>query len=139
MYASEQSHSITESSIQEMLRKSRVNNSTKNISGLLIFFEGVFTQFLEGPAYEIDNLYARIIRDTRHTRIIELGSGHTADRYYSDWHMAYKKLSSEEVQNITGHKPLNKELFFRSPDSKAEHPGISLLSSFVNGLHFIGQ
>ena len=135
-YVSEQSHSISEDDIEQLLQKSRTANSTKGITGILIYFEGVFTQFLEGPEQEIDSLYRKIRVDRRHHNLRELFSGSATDRFYGDWSMAYKTLDPSKAEEITGYRPFDKSKFFEPIDNNKEHPGVMLLESFVEGLHF---
>ncbi len=135
-YVSEQSHSISENDIEKLLRKSRRTNSTKGITGILIYFEGVFTQFLEGPEQEIDSLYLKICTDKRHRNLRELFSGSAPDRFYGDWSMAYKTLDPLKAEEITGYRPFDKSKFFEPINNNKEHPGVVLLKSFVDGLHF---
>lgn len=134
-YISEQSHNLSENTIQEILSVSREKNSTKGITGILIYFEGIFTQFLEGPEKEIDNLYSSILVDSRHSNIKELFSGYSDYQYYSDWSMAYKKLDQEAIEGVLGYKNFDRDTFFKN-SMHDNHPGIALLESFINGLHF---
>lgn len=49
-------------------------NSRAGITGLLLFYEGVFLQVLEGPAAGVMSLAERIRRDRRHSGVITLES-----------------------------------------------------------------
>ena len=135
-YVSEQTHCLSQICIEELLEISRSNNATNNITGLLIFFEGVFTQFFEGPEKEVDALYEKIQSDSRHKNVRELFSGHSQFRFYSDWSMAYKTMEPEKAQQITGYKIFDKSKFFEPVSNNEDHPGVMLLESFVDGLHF---
>ena len=135
-YVSEQSYSLSEMDIEQLLHKSRCANTTKGITGILIFFEGVFTQFLEGPEQAIDSLYEKIRLDKRHKEMRELFSGTSPDRFYGDWSMAYKPLDNSKAMEITGYRTFDKTQFFAPIDKEQNHPGVLLLESFVNGLHF---
>lgn len=135
-YVSEQSHSLSENDIEELLKKSRSQNLAKNITGILIYFEGVFTQFVEGPELAIDDLYKKITQDRRHKNLRALFSGTTTDRYYGEWSMAYKSTDEIKALKIPGYFPFDKTKFFEPVNENKEHPGIMLLESFVDGLHF---
>lgn len=135
-YISEQSYVLSEKVIEDLLVHSRDTNDSRGITGLLIFFQGVFTQYLEGPEEEIKEVYEKIIKDSRHQRVIELSSGYSDRRYYGDWCMAYHKLSNDEFAKITGYQELDRDQFFTQPGNKVKHPGIELLESFIQGLHF---
>ena len=133
-YVSQQAHNLTETGIKGLLEKSRLRNSVNNITGLLILFDGIFTQYIEGPEAAVDKLYRNIYEDSRHDRIIELTSGYTEKRYYGDWTMAYEKLLSSQVEQIIGYKEINKNNFFKSPSETFKHPGIDLLESFLGNI-----
>lgn len=135
-YVSEQSHSINQYAIDQLLKKSRKNNETGDITGILIYFEGVFTQFLEGPEQEVNTLYKKITNDKRHHNLRELFSGNSTERFYGDWSMAYKTVDIAEAQEIIGYRPFDKSKFFEPVRGNKEHPGVLLLESFVEGLHF---
>ncbi len=134
-YVSEQSHSLNQFQIEELLKKSRAKNSIKGITGILIYFEGIFTQYIEGPEKEIDTLYKKITADKRHKNLRRLFTGNSLDRFYPDWSMAYKSLDEQKALAITGYKPFDKTKFFEPAETR-EHPGVKLLESFVEGLHF---
>lgn len=102
---------------------------------MLLYFDGTFVQFLEGPETNIDTLFQKISKDKRHQQIVTLLEGLANQREFEDWSMAYKKMSASEVENITGMGPFKKEEFFKGKNPESEHPGIVLLKSFVNNLH----
>lgn len=135
-YVSEQSHSLSQTDIEQLLRKSRTANTSKGITGILIYFEGVFTQFLEGPERQIDALYGKIAADKRHKQLRKLFSGSSDDRFYGDWSMAYKPLDQNKAQEITGYRTFDKTKFFEPIHKDQDHLGVMLLESFVEGLHF---
>lgn len=135
-YISEQSYVLSDKAIEDLLIFSRDSNASRNITGLLIYFQGVFTQYLEGPEEAIKDVYNKILTDTRHKKVVELSTGYADKRYYGDWRMAYHKLSSDEFVKITGYQELDRDQFFTKPSHKMKHPGIELLESFIQGLHF---
>lgn len=134
-YVSRQSHILSEDDISALLQKCRINNAQNDITGMLIYFDGTFVQYLEGPGDNINQLFAKISKDKRHQDIILLLDGHTDKREFSDWSMAYKKLSASEVNNIDGLKNFKKEDLFKGKDPNTEHPGLVMIKAFVSGLH----
>ncbi|RMB56879.1 BLUF domain-containing protein [Dokdonia sinensis] len=133
-YVSHQAHNLSDDGIKRLLKHSRKNNEAVGITGLLIFFEGVFTQYVEGPADAVDTLYKKIEKDSRHNQVVKLASGKIDNRYYGDWSMAYEELTTNQYTDITGYKTLDKQHYFKSPLSNFEHPGIDLLESFLGSL-----
>ena len=75
--------------IRRMLDASRQRNAERGVTGCLMFNSGRFAQYLEGPPEAVDALFARIMRDPRHTDIIMLQRLATQDRSFPDWSMAY--------------------------------------------------
>jgi hypothetical protein len=75
--------------IQEILRKSRVNNASNGITGGLLFSEGCFAQVLEGPLQLIEDTFERIQCDDRHNEVTVVGFGPIETRDFPDWSMAF--------------------------------------------------
>lgn len=135
-YISEQSYILTESEITALLSNSRNNNSQNQVTGILIYFNGIFTQFLEGPKRAVDEVYERILADKRHQKIKELFCGEHHERFYQNWSMAFRSLRNTDIPPILGHKKLDKDTLFDDEKSKT-HFGVSMLKNFVEGLHII--
>ena len=98
VYASQASESLTEADVLEILRNSQLRNNQLKISGLLLFKERQFLQFIEGPADEVQALYARIAQDPRHHTLRVL-SETTGDRLLMPtWAMAYTSPTHESAK-----------------------------------------
>lgn len=102
---------------------------------MLIYFDGTFVQFLEGPENNIDQLFQKIQKDKRHQDVVLLIDGIHKEREFSNWSMAYKELTPEETAKRCGQKQFTKEDLFKGKDPNTLHPGLVLIKSFVNGLH----
>jgi len=127
---------MPEAAIAEILKKSRRNNQNKEITGLLICHEGIFTQYLEGPELAIDTLYEKIVNDNRHDSLQLLFDGLTENRYYPQWNMSYHTKDKEQLSETSGFVDFDKEKFFNIGDETSENFGIQLLKNFVDGLHY---
>jgi len=76
-------------------------NSREAITGLMLFYEGVFLQVLEGPAAGVTSLMERIRRDRRHANLVVLESGAVDTRSFHQSRMhfiAARNLSAGEKQ-----------------------------------------
>ncbi len=102
---------------------------------MLLYFDGTFVQYLEGPQENVESLFQKISKDKRHQQIVTLMEGKSKQRQFEDWSMAYKQISASEAEKITGRKDFKKEDLFKGKNPESEHPGIVLLKSFVNNLH----
>ncbi|MEM9362714.1 MAG: BLUF domain-containing protein [Bacteroidota bacterium] len=133
-YISEQACILSEVEIRRLLFQCRTNNRNLGITGVLIHFNGIFTQFFEGPEESIDYVYEKIKQDKRHGNLKELLCGYDVNRYYKDWTMAYRPLQRQELTEILGFRKLDKRNLFANP-SEVNHLGINILKNFVDGLH----
>ncbi|PWZ02834.1 BLUF-domain-containing protein [Testicularia cyperi] len=93
------SRHITITEIRSILQASRSNNESKDITGLLLYRDGSFAQFLEGPASAVDALYQKIERDPRHRGIIRVLRQPATKRDFSRWSMAFRDL--DMIKNRT--------------------------------------
>ncbi|PWO00927.1 BLUF-domain-containing protein [Tilletiopsis washingtonensis] len=84
---------MTRASIEQILATSRRNNSRVGVTGLLLYHDGSFVQFLEGPPAEVEAVYQRICRDERHRGLIEIMRTRASQRSFREWSMAYRDLS----------------------------------------------
>ena len=92
IYKSQSETTISQDSVEDILLYARRFNKERGITGLLLFSENVFLQFIEGTPEDIDLVYQRICHDDRHTDIRLLYTGYADMRTYPDWQMmAYSK------------------------------------------------
>lgn len=70
IYISQFSHTLSEAEIVKLGDASRVRNSARGITGVLICLDETFFQILEGEKKVIDKLYDSIKRDSRHKDIV---------------------------------------------------------------------
>ncbi|WP_081211507.1 BLUF domain-containing protein [Salegentibacter sediminis] len=132
-YVSKQSHSLTEAALEKMLFQARSSNEAAGITGMLICYEGLFIQYLEGEEGAITRLFEKISKDKRHQEILILDYGHSETRSFADWSMAFERLKPEEAREITGYKNLNRQVLFSEAIDK-NHPALQLLKSFIKNL-----
>ena len=69
IYVSRPTTAITEAELVDILTQSQYKNIRLDLSGLLVFHDGKFMQLLEGGKKEVDELFATIRRDPRHTDV----------------------------------------------------------------------
>jgi hypothetical protein len=81
--------------VDDILAKSRVNNTRDGITGALMFNAGCFAQVLEGPLDKVESAFERIQQDERHGEVSLLSVGPVADRSFPNWAMGFVGLSDE--------------------------------------------
>ncbi len=74
--------------IQELANLAARNNQGLSVTGILITFERLFFQIIEGPETSIDCLFHKICQDSRHNEIAIIQTEENIGcRLFSDWHM----------------------------------------------------
>lgn len=71
-------------------------NATHGISGVLCQGQGLYLQVLEGERRAVNQLYAQILRDPRHTEVELLHLEEVAGRRFPDWSMAHVVLRDDD-------------------------------------------
>ncbi|NJM13585.1 MAG: BLUF domain-containing protein [Synechococcaceae cyanobacterium SM1_2_3] len=87
IYVSDQREYIEFTDLKEIMAKSETNNAELEITGLLLMIGQKFLQVLEGSAAEVNSLYERILRDSRHKKIKLISYTPIHDRHFKDWSM----------------------------------------------------
>lgn len=90
--SSAHSRHMSNDEVRQILHASRLNNLSKGITGLLLYRDGSFAQFLEGPTHAVDSLYDKIERDPRHHGIIRVLRQPVTKRDFRHWSMAFRDL-----------------------------------------------
>ncbi|CAO1634030.1 unnamed protein product [Jaminaea pallidilutea] len=81
--------------IEQILVYSRQRNTADSITGLLLYRDGSFAQFLEGPAAAVNATFHRIQGDQRHRGVIVLLNRSVERRDFHGWRMAYRDLDQD--------------------------------------------
>lgn len=105
-------------------------NTGAGITGLMLFYEGVFLQVLEGPAAGVTSLLEKIRRDRRHSGVTILESGPVTQRSFatSMQFIAARNLSVGEKQAFSG---LREAVSLRPNVSPADHGLSAFLATFA--------
>lgn len=89
IYISSAAGEFGQSELDEILARSRSNNEARGLTGLLLFHDGCFFQVLEGEPAVVEQTFATISRDTRHSGVIVLESRAVSERGFPQWSMGY--------------------------------------------------
>ena len=95
---------FSQKDLDEILLKSKYNNTANDITGALLCRHDIYCQFLEGPEQEVNMTYSKILSDDRHVDIQMLSSGSATKRLFNNWAMRDDPIKSwmwtrEEVDN----------------------------------------
>ena len=103
IYVSTSEKLLNDEELLDILKASRENNSSKDVTGLLLYKGGNFMQVLEGPDEAVEALYEKIKADPRHKDVSVLSREQISARQFPAWEMAFQNLDNPEVRNEPGY------------------------------------
>ena len=89
VYASEVVRPFGDGDIEQILDSARIKNAEAGITGMLCFHRKYFLQCLEGSRIKVNEIYQRILKDKRHTKIVILDYEEITKREFGAWTMGY--------------------------------------------------
>jgi class 3 adenylate cyclase len=99
-YISRLANPLSIEEIEEIGIISSENNSRADITGFLVYFDKLFFQIIEGNDKKVDDLFAKIGKDSRHHDIIRLKTEYNVEeRLFPTWSMRTINLD-EEVDEL---------------------------------------
>ena len=113
IYISAAARLMGDGELLEILQASRKNNKANNITGMLIYGDGTFIQVIEGEENELDNLYAKLLLDSRHKNLITVLKGKLEKRNFADWSMGFKTMNDNAAEPIDGFFQLDDDFLCR--------------------------
>jgi hypothetical protein len=107
VYQSSASHDFGSLHLFNLLTQARLRNQRLGITGHLLYFQGRFTQCIEGPAEGIETLWQSLRVDERHHDLQLLSRAPIAQRRFAEWSMAFSSYAAFYVHGLTGFFPLD--------------------------------
>ena len=87
-YISRIAYPLSPGDIETIGNISSQNNRQVNITGLLVYFEKLFFQIIEGDDIKVDQLFEKITQDPRHSDLLRLKTEYEiAERLFPSWSM----------------------------------------------------
>lgn len=93
---------LTKTELEKILLLARNRNIEENLTGVLLFMDGKFTQYIEGLIDNLIKIFDLIKRASLHKEIINVDLRNIDERVYGDWSMAF-------FANKEDHLSLNNE------------------------------
>ena len=110
-YVSVRKKNCTEEEIEKILASCQVNNGPLDITGVLLYSENKFIQYVEGESTALMTLYDKIKKDHRHEKAVMISYGPIQTRLFPSWQMGSRKIPSEDIRFETDISAGDKELF----------------------------
>lgn len=136
VYASTAVKPFSERELEAHLKKYRLRNSKRDITGMLLYKDGNFMQCLEGPRKVVSALMTKIQADKRHRNVIVLLREENVQREFNEWTMGFKRVDRYTAREIPGYSnflnlPLTSEQFQLNPSKS-----LQLLLCFRNVMRY---
>jgi Sensors of blue-light using FAD len=93
MYASRAVSTLDQEQLHAILRKSKADNPSIGITGVLCYSGGIFLQVLEGGRSAVNRLYNRIAADPRHSDVELLVYEEIGERRFAGWSMGQVNMA----------------------------------------------
>ena len=100
LYASRAVGDSQNAVIHDIMQQSHAHNPGNGITGVLCYSDKVYMQVLEGGRAAINALYAKILRDARHTDVVLLHYEEIAERRFSCWTMGQANLGKLNTSTL---------------------------------------
>jgi hypothetical protein len=111
IYISSRRPNCTEPEIEKILTSCKHNNAALDITGVLLYSDSQFVQYLEGDYKQIITLYDKIKLDSRHKNAVLISSSQIRERAFPSWQMGAKKFDTTTIDFISDIEESDKETF----------------------------
>jgi hypothetical protein len=99
VYCSRAANGVDDAKVDRIVELAQRNNLARGITGVLVYGSGVFFQWVEGPAAQVQKLIANLHSDPRHYDIVSLDqSEEERERLYPNWEM--EKVEAEDIRAV---------------------------------------
>lgn len=88
------------SELAKINKKASVYNKKLNITGELVFGNDYFLQCLEGERDAVNNVFSKIVKDPRHTKVTIFCFEEIDNREFSEWNMKLVLLTKAKENLI---------------------------------------
>lgn len=102
IYSSQATRAMSVEELEEILEDARAGNERRDITGVLVYVDGVFLQIIEGDRDEVLGLINSIRADSRHGTVTVFHEAEIWERTFANWRMAYLSASPAQLATWAG-------------------------------------
>jgi hypothetical protein len=132
VYRSTATRPYTRAMLEALLEQARGFNERVGVTGVLLYRDGFFFQYIEGLEKDVGVVYDRIQRSTGHTRIYELLNAEVHCREFAEWNMGFFEAQAGTLLQLSQAAWLV-SLSSQEQSTAAKSDGLLFLHSFVRG------
>jgi len=130
VYVSTSTHDLSELELDDLLKGIRAKNKRNDITGLLLYNDGMFIQVIEGEIKRIIDLFDLVKSDSRHKNIVQILKEPIQKRSFPDWSMGFKRITNEDLESIQGFSTFMSDDTEWVPNPDIAEQVLYLLNSF---------
>lgn len=97
VYVSSAVAPLSDEQIAHLLQRAQWRNAREQVTGVLLYSDGAFMQYLEGPTAGLTEVYGAICDDPLHHGIIEILREPVAVREFDHWAMGFRSSAQPEA------------------------------------------
>ena len=128
IYVSSAHRRLREPELESLLSVSRARNLEDGLTGVLLYNDGNFMQYLEGPDTALRQTYKRICADPLHGNLIEILLEPITERSFATWAMGFTQPTTSELLALSNARWKRMGIDTTIPEEAS--PGMLLLHSF---------
>ena len=117
-YVSVRKKNCTDEEIENILAACKTNNGPLNITGVLLYSQNRFIQYVEGESASLMALYDKIKKDGRHEKAVMISYSPITSRIFPSWQMGSRKIASDDIRFLTDITPGDKDVFSKIMNGK---------------------
>ncbi len=102
VYSSAAEVAFNQRDLFELLQVAREKNNQLNVTGILLFYNGSFFQVLEGPESAVKQIYEKVSKDSRHSKMLKIIEEPIERRAFQDWTMGFASMKIIDLKSIPG-------------------------------------
>ena len=132
VYVSTRTPKCTDAEIQKILASCKKNNSDIGITGVLLYSQSNFVQYIEGDYKTLFKLYDKIKTDVRHKNAVMISSAPIQERSFPSWQMGSKTFDLMSVEYQTDISPEDRKVFAEILTGKSQegNKALTLMKQF---------
>jgi hypothetical protein len=94
VYVSMSAHLLSMNELEHLRKRAEARNVQEDVTGVLLYSDGSFMQYLEGPAPGLSRVYSFIKADRLHYGVVDLLREPIHEREFSGWSMAFRDVGA---------------------------------------------
>ncbi|MFM8898502.1 MAG: BLUF domain-containing protein [Burkholderiales bacterium] len=128
-YTSSATRMLMEVGLEKLLTDARSRNWSLGVTGVLLYDDGNFFQYLEGQRQALHQVYERIQHSRQHHNLIELVQQPIQKREFLNWNMGLCRVMSSELLRLSS-AAWSQDLLTAQSNEVSQSDGLVLLLDF---------